>query len=176
MITANTTRAPLDAEYMIYSLLRVDGGPAGSPEMNVASATDFEYIAPAGATAFIERVLFTAQNTAMLPAKFIGLTALTNGLTVKVLNSDDEEIFDFLNGLTIKDNTDFGLLAGPDAPIRDTSQVQQDELIVRWTIGRSGHVLRLPAGWKFQVKVQDNLSAITKLRVQVQGWLEPLNR
>lgn len=176
MITANVARAPLDAEYMLYSLLHVDGAPGGSPEMNVASATDFEYIAPAEKTAFIERVLFTGQNTGMLPAKFIGLVALTNGLTVKVLNPDDDEVLDFLDGLTVKDTTDFGLLAGPDAPIRDTSQVQQDELIIRWTIGRSGHALRLPEGWKFQVKVQDNLSAITKLRVQVQGWLEPLNR
>jgi hypothetical protein len=155
---------------MLYAALKVDG--TGSADMTTPDgdpSVDYQYIVPAGKIAHIERVLIVVQDTGMLPALFGGTTALSTGLVITALEDNDTVLLDFTADVTIKDNTDWGGLAGPDAVVRDTNQVQQDELLVRWTLGRSGAALLLTAGQKFNVTVADDVTGLTKFNMFVQG-------
>lgn len=157
-----------------------EGKPAGkllykflkngaSAEMNVngsVTAVNFKYTATD--TVLIERVLFYMIDAGIGYGEFGGLgSELTNGLEVKVFNASGVVLVDFMDGLTIKGNSDFAALAGSDVTAADT--VGTDCLPVRWTISKCGAPLILSVGEYLNVKVQDNLTGLTKFRAMVQG-------
>lgn len=158
-------------EELIYAFLRE---PGDSIEMDVDGGTPvvFTYEAPAGKKAIIQRVIFNILDAAIQPTKFGGLAALGTGCLVEVHDTDDSVLLDFLDGTTIKQNSDFAILASIDAPIVGAGGSNQ--LPIRWTIGKSGKALKLLAGQKLAFTVQDNLVAMSSFRTVVQGYLLPL--
>ena len=159
----------MPAERLLYKRLRT---ATGATDMVVAATTQFFYSPGTGEAALISRVLFDLVDNAMQVDKFGGLAALTNGVKVQVLESDgDTEVLDFLDGGTIKNNYEFSHLAGTDAFVEPTAG--DDELLVRWSIWKSGAVLYLPPTRKFAVTIQDNLAGLAHFETVVQGILVP---
>jgi hypothetical protein len=144
----------------------------GRTNMVSTIAANFDVVAPAGRKNLnIQRVVFQIIDGGMTLGKFGGLTALTTGCKVTVVDPDGNEQVDFLNGTTIKTNGDFNLLAGVDALVEPAAG--DDSMPVRWTLTRGlGGPLSLPTGWRLRFRVQDDLSGITTFRAMSQGYLK----
>lgn len=125
--------------------------------------------APSGVV--LGRVNISIVDGAMTPAKFAGLTALTNGLKVAVTTSTGGVVFDFLDGQTIKANSDWPLLAGADAAMIFPA-AGDDGLPIRWTIAKTGRPLLLKQGQQLRFTLQDNSSGITSWVAMAQGYYE----
>lgn len=150
-----------------------------SEAMNVngsVTAVNFDITAPAGDKdkTFIKRINVLIQDTGVRPDWFGGTgvgAALSNGLRIVVLDKDGNELLDWVDGATIKDNGEWVFLAGVDSPIYSPLGAGDDEVSVRWTLERGlgppGY--ELEPGQTFRVIVQDNLSGITSFRMFAQG-------
>lgn len=55
----------------------------------------------------IYRLTIFVEDATNLAATYGGVTALSNGVAIKVFNSDDTELVDITDGVTIKTNRDF---------------------------------------------------------------------
>jgi hypothetical protein len=142
----------------------------GSAEMDVDGSTpvDFFVTAPSTGTVSVTRVIFVMVDAGIGYGEFGGLgSALTNGLEVKTFDVDDNLLIDWTDGLNIKANEDFGVLAGSDNV--SVPAIGDDSFPVRWTVEKAGAVLRLEVGDYMRIRVQDNLSALTKFRAFLQG-------
>jgi hypothetical protein len=130
----------------------------GSIEMAVDGSTpvEFRYTVPANTTVVLYRCNIIIRDLGITPFRFGALTALTNGLKIEIFNAADALLKSFTVDATIKNNAEFGNLAGVDTTI--DSGAGGDALYVRWTIANSGAAVKLTAGQYFQVTVQDNIS------------------
>lgn len=140
--------------------MAVDGGTPAFFDIKGTSAND---------DCALHRINIEIVDGAITPVKFGGLAALTNGLGITLVDADDVELFDFLDGLTIKRNADWGLLAGIDAVLEQAPA--DDHFPVRWSIFKAtgGRPLSLLGGKKLRFTVQDNIAALTFFRIMGQG-------
>jgi hypothetical protein len=138
-------------------------------DMNVdASGTiAYKYTVPSGKTLEAQRINFGLVDGAMTYGKFGGLTALTNGIKVEVLDNAGGTIIDFFNGQTVKSNEDFAALAGVDAIAEPAAG--DDFMPIRWTIAKAGAAMRLQENEVIQLVLQDNLSNLSYFRAMIQG-------
>jgi len=134
-------------------------------------AANFDVVGPAGKeNLWIERVCFSIVDGSIGATKFGGISKLTNGCRVIVVDPDGTEQRDFLDGHSLQANEDFALLAGSDAV--HTFAAGDDFLPVRWTISKGlGEPLELPTGWKLRFVVQQTLAGLTYFRATAQGYL-----
>jgi hypothetical protein len=151
-------------------------------DMSASSDTSktFEYTVPAGKNFYLQRVNFVIVDGSITPAKFGGLSALTNGLKIQVLSSAGAEVIDFTDGQNIKTNSDFALLAGVDSIIRPAAG--DDMFPVRWTIDKAGDLKAEKGNFimgplsVFRITVQDDLSGITLFKAMIQGVTEDVGK
>jgi hypothetical protein len=129
----------------------------------------YEVRCPATAKWKLVRVNFMLLDTGIIPSNFGGVAALTNGLTIKVVDASDVVLLDFMEGETIKQNADFTYLAGVDAPVLDTLGGNPDMLPIRWTIAKAGNSILLHGGDAIQITVPDDLSTMNDFRAMIQG-------
>lgn len=117
---------------------------------------------------FLYRVNFILADASPTALEFGGLSALVNGLEVKVYNAQDEVVIDFLDGDTIKNNLYFNALAGIDTNL--LTGAGDDGVSVRWTLANGlGGPLLLKQGEYVGMTVQDDLTGITLFEVYGQG-------
>jgi hypothetical protein len=160
---------PTRAGELYYKLFKT---AAGSPEMNVDGSTPVNFTVTGVSTGpvIIERINFSMTDIAMSYGDFGGLgDALTNGLEIKVFDGGNNELLDFTDGINIKANEDFTLLAGVDAAAITELGQGEDFLPVRWTIGKSGAPLILNTTDYIRIKVQDDISGLLVFRAMAQG-------
>lgn len=143
-----------------------------SLEMNVdgsTTAVSFKYTVPANEEAYIARCNIYMEDANPSPSKFGGLTALTNGLIIRVLDAQGSTLHTFNDGATIKSNSDFHSMAGVD--VAYTTGQGADAVSIRWTLQRQsgGPSLVLREDEAFEVVVQDNLTGLDKFRWSLQG-------
>lgn len=133
-----------------------------------STAVHFDVSASSGPL-YIERCNVEIIDGAITPTKFGGVAALANGLLVKVASADGTtDVFDFLDGASIKKNADWVLLAGVDNPV--SAAAGDDEFSVRWTLSKGlGEPLYLAAGRRLRFTVQDDLSGLTSFQIMAQG-------
>ena len=117
----------------------------------------------------LSRANWSIRDANPTAIKFGGLAELTNGLLMRVMNAEGKIVLDMLDGFPLTKNLDFGILAGTDWA-RDVAAGAADVVTVKWTFARTGKRLLLPAGHKFQVVVQDNLTTLDEFKVMVQGY------
>ena len=125
-----------------------------------------------GTVSYIHRVCMSIVDGGILPITFGGISALSNGLQIRVVTfADNETVYDFLDGETIKTNTDFGFLSGVDSTVEPVAQPNDDHVPVRCTIymATGGKPLELVTGQALRITVQDNLAAITSFGAFAQG-------
>ena len=60
---------------------------------------------------------------------------------------------------------------GSDVAIDSGGVGNASQISVRWTIGKTGGALRMPANHDFVVTVQDDLSSMTHLECVIQGLI-----
>lgn len=164
------TLVSADPDELLYTCLV----NSGNFDMNIEASgvgtggVEFTYECPNNQITYITRVNFAMLDGGIGISDFAGITnGLASGLIVDVLDSDDAVLVDYLDGATIKQNIDFGLLAGVDIGISPGT----DGLLVRWSLFRCGAQLKLTEGQKLRITVQDDLSSLEKFNAMIQGTI-----
>lgn len=129
------------------ALFRVTGGSSGPIE--------------------VVRINFTLLDATIRYDYFGGIAALTNGLTIKLHDEDDNVLLDFMDGQTIKANYHFGLLAGVDSAV--SAGAGPDYLPIRWTIEKAGGPVILEEGHYIEIAVNDDITGLTVFLAMLQG-------
>lgn len=156
---------PKRADDFIFKWLK--NGSTVDMNVDASSTITYQYTVPASKTVYLQRVNVSLVDGSMTYGKFGGLTALTNGIKVEVLDSAGGTLVDFFDGETIKANEDFAPLAGVDAIAEPAAG--DDFMPVRWTISKAGDSLRLIEGDVIRFTLQDDLSDLSYFRAMIQG-------
>lgn len=157
---------PRSAGKFVYEFLK----NGASADLNIDGSTpvNFTYTVPASKTLILARFNFALVDGSMTYGKFGGLTALTNGLKLEILDTDGStQLLDFTGGLNIKTNEDFACLAGVDAIAEPAAG--DDFMPIRFTVNKAGAPMLVHEGQVIRLVVQDNLSALSHFRCMVQG-------
>lgn len=171
---AFTAVLPIPAAEMLYKSFTVDGAEGGGIDMNIngsSTPVSFRYVVPAGKVAFPHRVVFALGDQNIEYMNFAGLGAqLTNGIEIRLLDTDDTVLTDFTNGTPITATREFVMLAGGDVNVLQTGVGQDPDFVaIRWTLSKAGYVPYLKAGQSFEILIQDDLLLVENLRAFVQG-------
>lgn len=144
---------------------------AASNDMAVdgsSTAVPYTVVCPQTGAVELVRINAVIVDGGIKYGEFGGMgAALTNGLEIKAFSVDDTEVFDFLDGETIKTNEDWGALAGVDNV--SFPAAGDDSFPVRWTIAKSGASVQLTPGDYLRVLIQDDLTGLTKFTMMAQG-------
>ena len=133
-----------------------------------AVADDWDYTVPEGKVAFLARTNILIVDGAVSPTKFGGMNALTNGLLIRAYDTDGTTLLkDWTTDFQVKKNADFSLLAGVDIEI--TAAAGDDVVEIRWMFSRSGALILLDEQQIFRITTQDDMSALTSFRWNIQG-------
>jgi len=121
----------------------------------------FYYEAPAGQGVRLNRINGVLDSSDECEADYFagGASVLTNGLKFQLRDPSDN--VSQLSPL-IKSNIDFCFLAGTDVGHANfTARVDREVLVFKWTLskGFADGAPMLPPGWRFEVVVQDDLTA-----------------
>lgn len=137
-------------------------------------ATSFVYEVPVGFELHLARLIVTIEDGAGMRAERYGglSSALTNGIIVESLTSEDVVDMDLTDGHPVKTNADWASFCY-DAQV--LSWGAGDELLVaRWSFDRAGQPFVVPAGEHFTVRLQDDMSGLIAHRFVIQGLLVDL--
>lgn len=163
-VLSNTPGAP------VSRLLSTGGDESGTinaaANYSITPGT-FYYVTP-GARAFIWtelHVLYT-DGGGFDVAKMGNNITITNGIHVRYLNSDQQEVSALQGALRVKTNGDWGLLAGVDFEYKDFG-AGDNAVVVRWKWPDPG--CYCPVGYRISTTLTDNLSALTSLRFMLHG-------
>ena len=101
-------------------------------------------------------------------AEFAGLgSALTNGIEILLLDSDDSTKLDFTDGYNIKVNEDWNMLSGVDGVA--TAAAGDDFMPIRWTLAKAtGAPLALGYNEYMRIRIQDSCTDISYFRAMAQ--------
>ncbi len=149
---------------------------ADSDDMNVngsVTAVNFDFEVATGKIFILSRI--NAQfrdNTKDIPNGFFSLAALGNGLLIQILDTDGTTVLQDFDTTAdpLKNHADMIALAGVDVDTDSTANVSAGGF--RFSIFKTGSFMKLTAGQKVRVVVQDNLEAMQEFRFMVQGTLK----
>jgi hypothetical protein len=162
-------RGHLKSTEFIYALL---ANSSGEVDMSTQATTSvFSYTVANDKVLHLMRINVALVDGAMRVDRFGGMAgALSTGLGLGIFNPVGTQTLDFTDGQNIKQNSDWSLLAGVDASV-ELSQ-GDDFLPVRFTVAKAtGVPMRLSAGWSIRATVNDDINAITELKIMIQGAL-----
>ena len=137
-------------------------------EILSVAGDDWEYTVPDDKVTFLAESDILIVDGGIVPTKFGGITALTNGLKVRAYDSDGTTLLkDWTADFTIKKNADFELLAGGET---ETDAAAGDDVVeVKWRFVDVGALILLDEGQIFRLTTADDLSGLTSFRWEVQG-------
>lgn len=157
-------------ENMIFRFLDTNGNGTGTKNAigDYSTPTDFYIAAGASENLEIERMIVHIRDAAPLSAeKYGGLAELTNGIEVKVKESDDTVLLDMTDNTPIKSNAAWGRLCYDED---DSGYGSGDDFIkVRWTFAKSGSPVYLKYTDKLVVTISDDLTGLVAHTFMVQG-------
>lgn len=147
--------------------MAIDGTAAtGTPTM-------YKVTAPGSGSLVVSRINFQIVDGSMTYGKFGGLTALTNGITIKAYDSGDNVLCDFTPS-PIKANEHWCKLAGIDAIAEPAAG--DDFMPVRWTLTKAvpsydnlDNGIELAPGDYIGIYISDDLSGLTYFQGMLQG-------
>lgn len=148
---------------------------AGTDSMvtsGAGSAKTYKYTVPTDKVFNWHRTNVLIIDTSIDGSKFGGVTSTTSGVQFNVVDSDETVLLNFTDSLEsagIKNNGEFGLLAGVDVNI--LSGTPNDTALVRWSIDKAGAPVKLTAGQYIACTVRDDLTGLIRYHTQVQGIL-----
>ncbi len=164
--------ATIPVEDILFRYLDTNGDGTGDVNGNgnySSSATEFKITTPANEIYELHRMLVQIRDSGALSADDYGNVAeLSNGVSVYVKNASGDIVNTLTDTITVKSNSDWS---------RQCYDVNVDDygngnnfVSVRWTFANTGSRLRLPAGYSFNVLLNDNLSGLVSHYFQVQGF------
>lgn len=153
-----------------------DGGGTINAIGNYSGTADDFYIeAQAGERIGIARVIVQIEDSGAFDAGTYGNgVALTNGITVLVLDSENSTIIDLTGGEPIKKNSDWGRLCY-DVQVLDWG-TGNEFCLARWTFSRmsdQGDPLILSEGQKLVFRLNDDFSGLVGHRFFIEGEHQP---
>lgn len=168
----------IPSSYQIFAfLVNSAGSNINMHDIDVTSGTPerFSYTCQSGCNAKLTRCCIDLLDNDILPVNFGGLASLTTGIAIRHYAADNIAVIrDFMDGQTIKKNSDWAFLAGTDAvPTVWPPGTGDHNLPIRWTFEKSGSPLFLCDGESFAFDLQDSTTGITDFRAMVQGVLYP---
>lgn len=142
------------------------GGSSGVTELFLSTARNYPFV--------VTRMIIQVEDGAGFDASDYGSIAggLANGLRLFVLDENgavQTEMTDANH--TIKQNVDWPGYCY-DARL-DTYGAGNSTLSARWTFGRAGRPLILPANWQVAVMGQDDFSGLVDHHFLIQGYEIP---
>jgi hypothetical protein len=153
----------------IHTFLTDSGGGITMAANYLATAGSFKETAAAGETIQVNRLIFYYEMTGVWAmSKFGSLAALTNGITVQVVRTNETKQV-LTNGLPIKNNGQFAAHCYDWLFINVGSG--DNAASVRWTLGKSGAPLVLYPGDYIEVIPNDDLSTMTLFTCKIDGVL-----
>lgn len=153
-----------------YAFLALEGNPSVIDMNADYSVTPGRFVLEAvGGRLWLERMMFFLTDAGNFAVDDYGtLPALTNGVELFVEDSEGTQILDLLSGSPIMTN---GGWSSRCYDVRyDSFGTGDNALSARWTFSRSGVPLQLDEGSKLVMRVSDNLSGLTRHRVNIQGY------
>lgn len=146
---------------------------AGSIDMAVdgsASATPFFISCPANTEIEIHRCLLGILDTKGMQAEEYGDTgsSLSAGLSLKVM-SGSTVLADLTGGIPIKTNAGWSQVCY-DVTLGAFTNTTNAVLQARWTFSKGGQPIRLTAGQRLEMVVDDDLSGMLRQTIMVQGY------
>jgi hypothetical protein len=157
----------------LYRLLDSVGNGAGTKAMNTTA--DKYFLTPGATEIFvIQRVIFSYSDTKNWEDDYFAKfgAALTNGIKICVENATPAVVLDFLDGVPIKANRDFGRLCY-DYTVQDYGVTTDHSMAVRWTLLKDlGEPLILEGSrtHRLVVETQDDMSGLSSMYVSARGY------
>lgn len=155
----------------------IDDGQ-GSPSTDLAvdgtTPVPYRYTVPASKVAWIFGVEFQITDAGIVEDGFGAIATLTNGLTVKTLDSatpTPNVVHDLLAGKTLQNHIDLARLCGAGNVTTVIGGTNDTVSATLNLVDFCGGPLELAAGEHFEVVVQDNLTALVSMFVKVHGLL-----
>lgn len=134
---------------------------------SVASPGIFEFITPNNAFFAIATFTLVLVDTGITPLLFGGLPALSNGMTITVVDENNVQKYNLHAGSPIKQNYEFAHIAGASYLLEQGGAA--DQITLNWESAVLGLYPTMRPGWKFRVTIQDNLTGIDKLEASIGG-------
>lgn len=145
---------------------------SGSVDMNVdgsVTPVEFKFTAPVEEDLLLFGVTISLMDFYVYPNEFGDMGELTNGVLFRVLDDQDQVVFDMCDGEPIVRNADFAAI---DSGMFTTLAGAYASLLsVAWKAQEDSEPLILPAGWSISLMVRDDLTPLDYFRALVKGRL-----
>ena len=135
-----------------------------------SSGQNFFIAPPAGSIYTITRMIVQIRDAGVFTADKYGfISELSTGISVLLLDDDDNTLVDLTDGLPVTCNADWGRLC------HDVTHMDWgagDEFIsARWTFSKFGRPIQLhgDSGQKFAVHLEDDMTGLVDHLFTVQG-------
>lgn len=169
---SSTTRPYTRPEDAIYQPLTVDGAPDSAFNLvGNYSVTPVSVFFQATEPCILKRMIIYLQDTGSIDAGGYGNgPALTNGISVKIVESDDTPVLDFLPQGNVLTNGDWVSICY-DGDVKSWG-VGDEVLPIRWTFKRDNSGLILSGGRKLVVTANDDLTVLVRHQFLIRGeWI-----
>jgi len=155
----------------IVSKHLVDSGGGITLAVDGTAPKVFSYTVPTGNVLELASCAIGIVDGSINPRDFGGINGgLTAGLLVKLHDTDEAVLFDFLDGDPIKRNSGFSKLS--NARIDYETGAGDDVLQVYWNLTAGyGTTLRLDGGESLRVTVRDDLTSLVDFWWYLKGVL-----
>ena len=166
---------PADA---IYQLMSTDGHGGGLTSLVQTSGKTFKITAPQNTEYILVRMnVYLEDDGQFRGDRYGSSSALSNGIVIRVLDTDGSTLLDFTNGWAIKKIGHWSLLAGVD--VAGTNYTTGNNTwLVRWTMAKAGKEIILKPGQSMALITQDNMgaggAALIEHFAQMQGYKNSL--
>lgn len=159
-------------ERFLFRYLDTLGDGTGVKQVigNYVTEEEFYIQAPIDTTYKLHRLIAYIEDFGTFDSGGYGNgSALTNGITLKVLDSDDSVLLDLTDGIAVKQNGHWAKLCY-DADHKSYG-TGNEYLAVRWTFDKAGEAIILLAGQRLVLTVNDDLSGLVEHTFLVQGLI-----
>jgi len=136
---------------------------------------NYQYFAPKGFTAYINAMHMRGVASGIEASNLFGVAAtlITTGLEFRALDTDSVVLHHYTEDISVRRTADFGLFAGGETLVQDSSGNNDDGLLIDWDFKELGGLMALRSERCFQVRVNSDLSGVTALETSLLGFLLP---
>ncbi len=165
---------PLRPENTVIDFLTNSAGindlSATSADTNSVEA--YDYNVASGFITLMSTCIVHIEDAGIIPSKFGGINALSNGLSFEAIDDDGTTVLkDLLNGNTIKENGEFSHLAGAT---QTDGGAGDDSFSLIWEFKRSfGGPVLFQSNQIFRATIQDNITGIEEMHIIIHGSTYP---
>jgi len=162
---------------LFFRYLSDDGTDAGTKNAKVNGFAVPQYFwIEDSRTFWVNRVIITLEdNGGWTNSNYAGRGPLGNGIFFHLLDSDNNVVLDFMDGVAVQGNSDYGRLCY-DVSLLDAGGASGIKFLhARWTFAKAKSLrhepngLLVPKGYKFAVLLQDDFSAMSGHWFNAQG-------